>query len=135
MLIWTNIKHQVVFLVQRQLFWHKIWWGLTIIQGVHDSVFACKSSLPLLLFHELHHWLMLCLSISNKLYHLYFSLCDVITHHKTSIWSFHIAISFLFLLKQLKSKESKTQTNLYYITNSITRIEITKQTFKAKGSS
>ena len=45
--IWTNINHYVVFLVQRQQFWHIIfWWGLTITKDFHDSVFACESSLP-----------------------------------------------------------------------------------------
>ena len=47
MWIWTNINHYVVFLVQRQQFWHIIfWWGLTITKGFQDSVFACESSLP-----------------------------------------------------------------------------------------
>ena len=44
---WTNINHYVFFLVQRQQFWHIIfWWGLTITKDFHDSVFACESSLP-----------------------------------------------------------------------------------------
>ena len=47
MWIWTNINHYVVFLVQRQQFWHIIfWWGLTITQKIQDSVFVCESSLP-----------------------------------------------------------------------------------------
>ena len=47
MWIWTNINHYVVFLVQRQQFWHIIfWWGLTITKDFQDSVFACESSLP-----------------------------------------------------------------------------------------
>ena len=36
-----------VFLVQRQQFWHIIfWWGLTITKDFQDGVFACESSLP-----------------------------------------------------------------------------------------
>ena len=47
MWIWTNINHYVVFLVQRQQFWHIIFlWGLTITKDFQDSVFACESSLP-----------------------------------------------------------------------------------------
>ena len=47
MWIWTNINHFFVFLVQRQQFWHIIfWWGLTITKDFHDSVFICESSLP-----------------------------------------------------------------------------------------
>ena len=47
MWIWTNINHYVVFLVQRQQFWHVIfWWGLTITKDFQDSVFACESSIP-----------------------------------------------------------------------------------------
>ena len=47
MWIWANINHYVVFLFQRQQFWHIIfWWGLTITKDFHDSVFACESSLP-----------------------------------------------------------------------------------------
>ena len=47
MCIWTNINHYVVFLVQRQQFWHIIfWWGLTITKDFQDSVFAYESSLP-----------------------------------------------------------------------------------------
>ena len=43
----TNINHYVVFLVERQQFWHIIfWWGLTIMKDFQDSVFACESSLP-----------------------------------------------------------------------------------------
>ena len=46
MWIWTNINHYILFLVQRQQFWHIIfWWGLTIIKDVQDSIFACDSSL------------------------------------------------------------------------------------------
>ena len=45
--IWRNINHYVVFLVQRQQFWHIIfWWGLTITKDFQDSVFSCESSLP-----------------------------------------------------------------------------------------
>ena len=47
MWIWTNINHYIVVLVQRQQFWHIIfWWGLTITKDFQDSVFACESSLP-----------------------------------------------------------------------------------------
>ena len=47
MWIWTNTNHYVVFLVQRQQFWHIIfWWGLTITKDFHDSVFIRESSLP-----------------------------------------------------------------------------------------
>ena len=47
MWIWTNINHYVLFLVQRQQFWHIIfWWLLTITKDFQDSVFACESSLP-----------------------------------------------------------------------------------------
>ena len=50
MWIWTNINHYVVFLVQCQQFWHIIfWWGITITTDFQDSVFACESSLPLLI--------------------------------------------------------------------------------------
>ena len=54
MWIWTNINHYIVFLVQRQQFWHIIfWWGLTITKYFHDSVFACESSLP----STTHSWI------------------------------------------------------------------------------
>ena len=44
---WKNINHYVVFLVQRQQFWHIIfWWGLTTTKDFQDSIFACESSLP-----------------------------------------------------------------------------------------
>ena len=47
MWIWRNINHYIVFLVQRQQSWYIIfWWGLTITQDFHYSVFACESSLP-----------------------------------------------------------------------------------------
>ena len=47
MWIWTNINQYVVFLVQRQQFWHIIfWWGLTITEDFQDGIFACESSLP-----------------------------------------------------------------------------------------
>ena len=42
-----NIVHYVVFLVQRQQFWHIIFsWGLKIKKDFQDSVFACESSVP-----------------------------------------------------------------------------------------
>ena len=47
MWIWTNMNQYVVFLVQRQQFWHIIfWWGLTITKDFQDSIFACESYLP-----------------------------------------------------------------------------------------
>ena len=47
MWIWANINNYVVFLVQRQQFWHIIfWWRLTTTKDFQDSVFACESSLP-----------------------------------------------------------------------------------------
>ena len=40
-------NHYFVFLVQRQQFWHIIfWWRLTITKDFQDSVFACESSIP-----------------------------------------------------------------------------------------
>ena len=80
---------------------------------VQDSVFACESSLLLLIFFMncIIDQCYVCQSLVN--FSTYTSICDVITYHKINILYF----SFIFLSSycEHESKESKIQTTLCYI--------------------